>query len=92
MAGFPNIPGSGGMSPGGSLAPPPMVPGVSAPSPAAPQQLVQALMKRPEQAGALIRQAVILLNQAADLDPRLEDRLRAAAKLIQGPSRPDAEV
>ena len=92
MAGFPNIPGSGGMSPGGSVGPPPMVPGVSAPSTPPPAQLVQALMKRPEQASQLIRQAIVLLNQAADLDPRQEDRLKAASKLLQGPSRPDSEV
>jgi len=91
MAGFPNIPGLGGGSPG-AAGPPPQIPGVTQPQTPAPQQLIQALMKRPEQASQLIRQAVLLLNQAADLDPRLEDRLKAAAKLIQGPAKPDSEV
>lgn len=71
------------------MGPPGSISGVTNPSAPPPQALIAQLMKKPEQAGQLIRQAVLMLQQAADMDPRLEDRIGAALKLLKGPSKPD---
>lgn len=94
MAAFPpSLPGSG--TGGGFVAPqpmgpPPSVPGVTASPAVPPQALIKALAKKPEQAVQLLRQAILSLEQAAELDPRLEDRIGAAVKLLHGPSKPDS--
>jgi hypothetical protein len=49
------------------------------------------LTKKPEQATQLIRQAILLLQQAADIDPRQEPRLSACMKLLRGPAKPNTE-
>jgi hypothetical protein len=87
MAGFPNFPG--GAAPSGT--PPPTIPGVTQPTAAPPADLIRALTRKPEQATQLIRQAILLLQQAAEIDPRQEPRLSAAQKLLRGPAKPDTE-
>lgn len=52
---------------------------------------MQLLMRRPEQANQLMKQAIAILNQIADMDPRQEPRIGAAIKLLQGPSKPGSE-
>lgn len=82
MAGFPNF----------SQSPPPTVPGVTAPPAAPPKDLMQALAKRPEQAGELVKQAILMLERAADIDDRQGDRIQAAISVLRGPKRPEPEV
>ena len=83
MAGFP---------PATSQAPPPTVPGVTAPPAAPPRDLMQALAKRPEQASELVKQAIMILERAADMDERQGDRIQAAVTILRGPKRPEPEV
>jgi hypothetical protein len=75
----------------GGGGPPPTVPGLTSPATPPPQELMQALMRRPEQVNQLMKQAVVLLRQVADLDPRQEPRISAALKIISGPTKPGAE-
>jgi len=65
-----------------------MVPGLSAPQTAPPNAMMQLLARRPEQASSLMKQAILLLEQVADLDTRQEPRIRAALRLLRGPARP----
>lgn len=94
MAGFPSsIPGPGVM--GGAMqggAPPPTVPGITQPPITPPADLMKALQKKPESAQTLMRQAIVLLEQVAEMDPRLAPRVQAASKLLRGPARPNSEV
>lgn len=78
---------------GGAQTPPPSVPGLTNPSapPTPPPALMQLLARRPEQSNQLMKQAIALLNQIADMDPRQEPRIGAAIKLLQGPSKPGSE-
>lgn len=87
------LPNMGGVaSSNESASPPPTVPGLTQPQTPAPQDLIKALMRKPEQAGQLTKQAILLLQQAADLDPRQEPRISAALSLLRGPRRPDTET
>lgn len=89
MAGFPLIPGSQTPnSPAAPASPPPAIPGVTQSPNVPPAMLVKALMRKPEQATQLIRQAIVLLEQAADIDSRQEPRIGAAVKLLRGPAKP----
>jgi len=82
MAGFPNP----------TQMPPPTVPGLTSQPAAPPRDLMQALAKRPEQADMLVKQAIQMLERAADMDERQSDRIGAAVSLLRGPRRPDPEV
>lgn len=72
-------------------APPPTVPGLTAPQTPPPQALMALLQKRPEQASSMMKQAVLLLEQVADIDPRQEPHIRAALRLLRGPRKPGSE-
>jgi len=87
MAGFPQVPGmiAGPATPQG---PPPSVPGLTAPQAPPPAALMQALAKRPEQATSMMKQAVMLLEQVAQLDVRQEPRIKAALRWLRGPMKP----
>ena len=74
-----------------TASPPPSVPGVTQPTAPPPAALIQALARKPEQAGTLIKQAILLLEQAASMDSRQEPRLSAAVKLLRGPSKGDTQ-
>ena len=63
------------------------MPGITAPPTQPPNALMSLLMKRPEQVNSLVKQAVLLLEQVAQLDPRQEPRMRAALRIIRGPSK-----
>lgn len=52
---------------------------------------MRLIAKRPESAQQLIRQAIVLLEQAADLDTRIQPRLEAAIKVLRGPAKPNTE-
>lgn len=80
----------GGAMQGGT--PPPAVPGLTQPPITPPAELMKALQKKPETAQMKLRQAIVLLEQVADEDPRLAPRVGAATKLLRGPARPNSEV
>lgn len=93
MAAFPgNIPGPGitGGTPQ-AQGPPPQAPGITQQPPTPPAELMRLIAKRPESAQQLIRQAIVLLEQAADLDTRIQPRLEAAIKVLRGPAKPNTE-
>lgn len=50
--------------------------------------LLEALLKRPDQAESLIKQAIASLEQAADMDPRLDGKIGAALRILRGPAGP----
>ena len=74
------------------VGPPPTVPGVTQPQIPPPAALMQAIQRKPQSSGMLIRQAILILEQAADMDNRMEPRISAAVKLLKGPAKPNAEV
>lgn len=51
--------------------------------------LLEALLKRPDQAESLIKQAIASLEQAAEMDGRLSGKIGAALRLLRGPAGPD---
>lgn len=80
----------GGSVPSASpqVGPPPTVPGLTQPQVPPPMDLMKALQKKPETVTALMRQAILLLEQVADMDDRQEPRISAALKLLRGPAKP----
>jgi hypothetical protein len=95
MAAFPSgIPGMvGGAMPGASpqVGPPPTVPGITQPQIPPPAALMQAIQKKPQSSQALIKQAILMLESAADMDNRMEPRISAAVKLLKGPAKPTSD-
>lgn len=93
MAAFPTgIPGPGVV--GGASqpqTPPPQVAGVTQTPSVPPMELMKMLARKPESAQQLVRQAIVMLENAAELDARIEPRIGAAVKILRGPAKPNGE-
>ncbi len=94
MAGFPPMLPGGGATAGqpAPASPPPTIPGVTQTPSLPPRDLMNALQKKPETAQILIKQAVVMLENAAQMDQRMEDRIGAALKLLKGPMKPNSDT